>query len=82
MREVRPHDFVINELERARGFSLLCSVAPVTDLVIEVGVARSPDQIAVQSIDALVREIQRPAPHVCLLKVQTPRTRRLRFLGG
>jgi CDP-4-dehydro-6-deoxyglucose reductase, E3 len=82
VREVRPHDFVISELERDQGFALLCSVAPVTDLVIEVGVARSPDQIAVQSIDALVREIQRPGLHVMLLRVQTPRTRRLRFLGG
>lgn len=82
VREVRPHDFVIGETERAQGYALLCSVAPVTDLVIEVGVARSPDQIAVQSINALVREIQQPKPHVMLLRVQTPRTRRLRFLGG
>ena len=82
VREVRPHDFVISETERTQGYALLCSVAPVTDLVIEVGVASSPDQIALQSIDALVREIQRPKPHVMLLRVQTPRTRRLRFLGG
>jgi CDP-4-dehydro-6-deoxyglucose reductase, E3 len=82
VREVRPHDFVIGELERAQGYTLLCSVAPVTDLVIEVGVAERPDQIPVQTIDAMVREIEHPKPHVLLLKLQTPRTRRLRFLGG
>jgi CDP-4-dehydro-6-deoxyglucose reductase, E3 len=82
VREVRPHDFVIGELERAQGYTLLCSVAPVTDLVVEVGVAESPEQIPVQTIDAIVREIEHPKPHVLLLKLQTPRTRRLRFLGG
>ena len=82
VRDVRPHDFVISETERAEGYALLCSVAPVTDLVIEVGVARKPEQIPVQNIDAKVREIVRPGPHVLVLKVQTPRTRRLRFLGG
>lgn len=29
-----------------------------------------------------MREIARPGPHVLVLKVQTPRTKRLRFLGG
>jgi CDP-4-dehydro-6-deoxyglucose reductase, E3 len=82
VRDVRPHDFVISETERSEGYALLCSVAPVTDLVIEVGVARRPEQVPVQTIDAMVREIARPGPHILLLKVQTPRTKRLRFLGG
>jgi CDP-4-dehydro-6-deoxyglucose reductase, E3 len=82
VREVRPHDYVLSESERNDGYALLCSVSPVTDLVIETGVARRPDQIPWQSIDANVREVQRPGPHIAVLKVQTPRTRRLRFLGG
>jgi CDP-4-dehydro-6-deoxyglucose reductase len=82
VREVRPHDYVLSEAERDEGYALLCTVSPVTDLVIETGVARRPDQIPWQSIDAILREIQRPGPHVAVLKVQTPRTRRLRFLGG
>lgn len=82
VRDVRPHDFVLSEAERAEGYALLCSVAPVTDLVVEVGVARRPEQIDVQTIDAMVREVARPGPHVRVVKVQTPRTKRLRFLGG
>jgi CDP-4-dehydro-6-deoxyglucose reductase len=82
IREVRPHDYALTEMEREAGYALLCSVSPVTDLVIETGVARRPDQIPWQSIDASLREIQRPGPHVAVLRIQTPRTRRLRFLGG
>lgn len=82
VREVRSHDYVLSESERVEGYALLCTVSPVTDLVIETGVARRPDQMPWQSIDASLREIQRPGPHVAILKVRTPRTRRLRFLGG
>lgn len=82
VRDVRRHDFVISETERAEGYALLCSVAPITDLVIEVGVARKPEQIPLQTIDATVREIVRTGPHVLLFKLRTPRTKRLRFLGG
>lgn len=82
VREVRPHDHVISEVERLQGYTLLCTVAPVTDLVIEGGVAHLPEDLPLQTIDATVRAIEHPGPHVALLKVQTPRTRRLRFLGG
>lgn len=82
VREVRPHDFVIGESERRDGQALLCSVAPVTDLVIETGVAHRPDQIPLQNISAGVRDLIRLGSHILLLRVQTPRTKRLRFLGG
>lgn len=82
VREVRPHDHVISELERLQGYTLLCTVAPITDLVIEGGVAHRPEDIPLQTIEGTVRAIEHPGPHVALLKVQTPRTRRLRFLGG
>ncbi|AGA34527.1 2-polyprenylphenol hydroxylase and related flavodoxin oxidoreductases / CDP-6-deoxy-delta-3,4-glucoseen reductase-like protein [Thioalkalivibrio nitratireducens DSM 14787] len=82
IREVRPHDYVIPESERAQGYALMCAVAPVTDLVVEVGVARSPDQIPLQTIEAMVRDVEHQGTHVRVVRVQTPRTRRLRFLGG
>jgi CDP-4-dehydro-6-deoxyglucose reductase len=82
VRAVRPHDYALTEAERSQGVALLCSVAPITDLVIEMGVARTPEQIPRQSLTATLRDLEFPSPHVAVLRLQTPRTRRLRFLGG
>jgi CDP-4-dehydro-6-deoxyglucose reductase len=81
-RYVRSHDLVLSEVERSQGFALMCSVAPVTDLVIELGVARSPEQIGFQTTQAVIRGVEAQGEHVVILRVQTPRTRSLRFLAG
>lgn len=82
VRTVRPHDRVLSEQERKEGYALMCSSAPITDLVIEMGVAQSPEQIPTQTVEVTVRDLQFINEMVLQLKVQTPRTRRLRFLGG
>lgn len=79
---VRSHDLVLSEAERSQGFALMCSVAPVTDLVIELGVARSPEQIDFQTTQAVIRSVEAHGEHLLILRVQTPRTRSLRFLAG
>lgn len=82
VRAVRPADFVVSESERAAGVVLICAVAPVTDLVLETGVAVLPEQIEYQSTRATVRELQVIREQAVVLRVQTPRTRSLRFLAG
>jgi CDP-4-dehydro-6-deoxyglucose reductase, E3 len=81
-REVHPHGYALSDAEKAQGYALMCAVSPVTDLIVEMGVARTPEQISLQSIHAEVRMIQHPAPHVLVLRLRMPGTHRLRFLGG
>ncbi|MFN2349125.1 MAG: 2Fe-2S iron-sulfur cluster-binding protein [Thioalkalivibrio sp.] len=82
VRKVRPHDYVFNETQKQQGYTLMCSVTPVTDLILEAGLAEGPEQIPLQRISATVRGIERPGRHVLVLRLQTPRTQRLRFLAG
>lgn len=82
VRKVRPHDYVFSEAEKQQAYTLMCSVTPVTDLLLEAGLAEGPEQIPVQRISATVRGIERPDPQVLILRLQTPRTQRLRFLAG
>jgi CDP-4-dehydro-6-deoxyglucose reductase, E3 len=82
VREVRPRDYAFSEQDKQQGYTLMCTVTPTSDLVLETGVAEGPAQIPLQQITASVRGTDRPNPHVLILRVQTPRTRRLRFLAG
>jgi len=82
VRKVRPHDYVFSETQKQQGYTLMCSVTPVSDLLLEAGLAEGPEQIPLQRISATVRGIERPDPHVLVLRLQTPRTQRLRFLAG
>jgi CDP-4-dehydro-6-deoxyglucose reductase, E3 len=82
VRQVRPHDYVFSEQDKQQGYVLMCAFTPASDLVLETGVAEGPEQIPLQQITASVRGTDRPNPHVLILRVQTPRTRRLRFLAG
>jgi CDP-4-dehydro-6-deoxyglucose reductase len=82
VRKVRPHDYVFSEAEKQLAYTLMCSTTPVTDLVLEAGLAEGPGQIPLQRICATVRGIERPDAQVLILRLQTPRTQRLRFLAG
>lgn len=82
VRQVHPHDYVFSESDKQQGYTLMCCFTPASDLVLETAVAHDPAQIPLQQITASVRGTDRPNPHVLVLRVQTPRTRRLRFLAG
>lgn len=82
VRKIRPHDYVFSEAEKQQAYTLMCSVTPVTDLLLEAGLAEGPEQIPLQRVSATVRGIEHPDPHVLILRLQTPRTQRLRFLAG
>ena len=82
VKKVRPHDYVLTEAEKSEGLVLLCANTAVNDLVIEAGEAGSGREIPLQQIAARVKKTERLADDVMLLHLQTPRTRRLRFLAG
>ncbi|GAB4174999.1 MAG: hypothetical protein Fur0039_17250 [Rhodocyclaceae bacterium] len=82
VRRTRPHDYVLSEAEKQAGYTLACSYAPVSDLVLEALEAGGPQDIPEQNISARVRAIERASPDLVLLHLQTPRSNRLRFFAG
>lgn len=81
-RQVAHTDYVMSEQERAEGYILMCSSAPVTDMVIEAVEAASVEDLPVQTIQTRVRNVQPLSGAITLLHLQTPRTNRLRFFAG
>ena len=76
-------DYPLSEVERAQGYTLLCAhTAASAELTIEALEAAGPQDIPEQQLVARVRGLRELAPGTRLLHLQTPRTRRLRFLAG
>jgi CDP-4-dehydro-6-deoxyglucose reductase len=82
VRQVAPADYCLSEAERSSGMVLSCVCSPVSDVVIETLEASGPGDIPMQEIVASVRTLQPLADHTLLLHLQTPRSKRLRFLAG
>ena len=80
--KVRHHDYVLSEAEKNQGYTLTCSYAAVTDLVIEALEARGPSDIPLQEVQTRVKTVQSLGPGLRLVHLQTPRVNRLRFLAG
>ncbi|MEQ1695683.1 MAG: 2Fe-2S iron-sulfur cluster-binding protein [Hyphomicrobiaceae bacterium] len=79
--KVRPHDFALNEAQKAKGITLMCSYAAVGDVVLEAAMAGTRD-IPQQTIMARVRAIEPLGKHVTAVHLLTPRSDRLQFLAG
>lgn len=82
VRQINNTDYPLSAAERAQSFTLLCAHTAVSDLVIEMLEAQSPEDIPEQDIVAKVRSATRLDDEIMLLHIQTPRTNRLRFLAG
>jgi len=82
VKKVCSHDYVLSEAEKRAGVVLMCANTAVNDLVIEAQEAGSAREIPLQNIAARVKTVERLSDDIMLLHVQTPRTRRLRFLAG
>lgn len=82
VKRIRPHDYVISAAEKSQGYELLCSNTAVTDLVIQASEAGGVQDIPFQQIDTRVKKTERLTDDIVLLHLQTPRTKRLRFLAG
>jgi len=82
VKKVRNHDYVLSEAEKSNGTMLMCCHTAATDCVIEAEEAGSASEIPLQQVATRVKSVDRLAPDLVRLHVQTPRTRRLRFLAG
>lgn len=82
VKKIRNHDFVLTEAEKLAGVVLMCSNTAVVDLVLEAHEADSAREIPLQELTTRVKRTERLADDIMLLHLQTPRTRRLRFLAG
>lgn len=82
IKKVRHHDYVLTESDKSMGYMLMCSNTPVTDVVIEAPEASGAQDIPLQELTARVSRIEHPAEAMTLLHLQTPRSKRLRFLAG
>ncbi|TPW01377.1 MAG: ferredoxin, partial [Alphaproteobacteria bacterium] len=82
LRQTHHTDYPLSEAERAQGYALLCSHTAVSDIVIEMLEANSPEDIPEQHVIAKVRSATPLDAEVMLLHLQSPRTNRLRFLAG
>jgi CDP-4-dehydro-6-deoxyglucose reductase len=81
VKKVHAHDYVLKQAEKDAGVVLLCSYAPVNDVVIEANVAGARD-IPVQQLAAKVKSVEVFNPQIAALHILAPRSQRLRFLGG
>jgi CDP-4-dehydro-6-deoxyglucose reductase len=81
IRQIQQHDHVLSEEQKATGHFLMCSNAPVNDVVIEAIEASAARDIPQQQISAKVKKID-IRDDVALLHLRTPRTKRLRFFAG
>jgi CDP-4-dehydro-6-deoxyglucose reductase len=82
VKRVHSHDYVLSEADKCAGTVLMCSNTAANDLVIEAEEAGSAREIPLQQIAARVKKTERLSDDIALLHLQTPRTRRLRFLAG
>jgi len=81
VKKVHPHDFVINESEKANGAFLLCSYTAITDVTIEAAVYGAND-IPQQGITTKVKAVEMLGDGIAALHLTAPRSQRLRFLAG
>ena len=81
VKKVHAHDFVLKQAEKDAGAILLCSYAPINDVVIEAEVSGASD-IPVQHLSAKVKSVEVFNPAMAALHILAPRSQRLRFLGG
>jgi CDP-4-dehydro-6-deoxyglucose reductase len=81
VKKVHAHDYVLRPGEKEAGLVLLCSYAPVNDVVIEANVAGARD-IPVQHLAAKVKSVEVFNSRIAALHILAPRSQRLRFLGG
>ena len=81
VKKVRAHDYVLKQVEKDDGVILMCSYAPVNDVVIESSVAGALD-IPVQQLTARMKSVETFNEQMAALHILTPRSQRLRFLAG
>lgn len=79
---VHHNDYCFSPEQRAQDFFLTCANTATSDLVVEAAEAVSAADVPAQNFRVTVKRAQRLNSRFSLLRLQTPRTRLLRFLAG
>ncbi|MEM8843972.1 MAG: 2Fe-2S iron-sulfur cluster-binding protein [Pseudomonadota bacterium] len=82
VKEIKAREFVIPEADKLQGSILTCVCTLSENSQIEANVAGSAEDIPAQKIQVKVRKVEEIARDILRIIVQTPRTKRLRFLAG
>ena len=82
VKEIKTHEYAIPEAEKLQNYILACACAANNDVIIDASVATSAADIPLQKINVKVRKVEQLSSQVFKLLVQTPRTKRFRFLAG
>ncbi|MBI2319795.1 MAG: 2Fe-2S iron-sulfur cluster binding domain-containing protein [Betaproteobacteria bacterium] len=82
VQKTRHYDYVLSEAEKNAGIVLMCCNTAVVDLVIEAREAQGAMDMPRQNIAAKVKSVNPLGEDIRLLRLQTPRSNRLRFLAG
>jgi CDP-4-dehydro-6-deoxyglucose reductase, E3 len=82
VQRTRHSDYALTAAEKNAGVVLMCCNTAVLDLVIEAHEAQGAAEMPLQCIETRVKSVTPLGDGMRLLHLQTPRTRRLRFLAG
>ena len=82
VEEIRAREFVIPEADKLQGNFLTCVCTLNENSVLDAIVAVGAKDIPLQNIEVKVRKIEEIAKDIHRIIIQTPRTKRLRFLAG
>ncbi|HET9023469.1 MAG TPA: 2Fe-2S iron-sulfur cluster-binding protein, partial [Burkholderiaceae bacterium] len=72
----------LSAADEAKGYALICSAIPQSDLVIEARELTGFGDIPIRKMPARIAKIERAAPDVAILSMQLPANERLQFRAG
>jgi len=79
----KPHSAsALSDADEAKGYTLVCSAIPQSDLVIEARELTGFGDIPIRKMPARVAKIDRVAPDVAIVSLQLPASERLQFRAG
>lgn len=79
---VRNSDYRLSAAEKSQDLFLACVNTAASDLVIAAPEATSAADVPLQQLRATLKRVQQISPCFSLVRLQTPRSRLLRFLAG
>ncbi|MGQ0652830.1 MAG: CDP-6-deoxy-delta-3,4-glucoseen reductase [Betaproteobacteria bacterium] len=76
------HPTYLPQSDKAKGYALLCSATPLSDVVVEVRELEGLAGIRVRIVPCRVAKIERPAADVTVLGLRLPLNENMMFLAG
>ena len=76
------HPTYLPDVDKAKGYALLCQAQPLSDLVVEVRELEGLAGIRPRLIPCRIEKLERPAPDVALIGLRLPMNENFRFVAG